>query len=637
MRRRYILLGVLAALLAILLGAGIFILFAAVPEAQKERVQPLFQVLQTGTAGDSGYAIFNYRGTGNITVVSYDSEPFRDIYIINDSQAIEATRLPELISQLKGLEKYGYRVSMSNGTGLGNGIYVLPSGAMPSYVLFSIYQNNSNATLVYVGSTNLLLSSGMKKHDWYSTLSPYQRRRMLLYNGTLDDLMQRGELPIARDILLNSGTMQRNMTLRVSGSGLRTASLDIANASRIRLICELDGLYGIYDSQPLHLRDLTVLRPQPATIFPWEKSTLEFSLTRTNGTAFLSVQKDGKEVRRDLLRRVTDENIFLQRLQFSEPGEYVLEVTDNAGPIASGMLRVRDLQVELKERRGMTYVFSVLVDGAPLGDSSAVVWLGNSSTRRKFYISDGELTVNARLDRGTNVFNIDLFGNVIQIPVDNSSDPLLDFYIKFGIPGLGIILLVYFSARVSRKPVYTLRIGDSSTYIRQEVRLTSADALEAFKGAREALHLPAAPITAHEFGVELRRRFTNGADVTEGNVEGILKSLVNAGRLEAHREYYQLAGEGDARVNALRRMVREKLIENGIAFREAGRKFVTKDYEIGLFGENFTKKAIVVVDSDSEVNSILRRMSEPDKALLRIRQANDMLSFVPIDRLGGAL
>jgi hypothetical protein len=640
MRMRFIVLGMLALLLVILLGAFIAVLFITVPETQKERIPPLFQGLQSGMAGNNGYVIFNYRGTGNVTVVSYDSEPSKDIYIINDSQAIGATRLPELIEQLKALEKYGYTVSMSNTTKISNGTYVLPSGAMPSYVLFSIYQDNPNATIIYVGATDLLLSSGMKKHEWYLSLTPEQRKRISVYDTTLDDLMQKGNVSLARDILLNRPSMRNSAVLRLSGEGLKTATLDMANATRLRLVVELGGLYDVYDSdslQTLPAPKRIVLKPDPESAFPWEKPDLEFMLKRTNGTAFLSISKDGKEVSREMLRRVTDENIFLQKLQFQEPGEYVLEVTDNSGTIASGILHVKDLRVSLKERRGLTYVFSVLVDGEPLGDADALVWLGNATTRRKFYISEGLMTVSAQLDRGTNVFNIETFGTVIHVPVENNSDPMLDFYIKFGIPGLGIVLLVYFGARASKKPTYTLRVGDSTTYIREELRISTGAALDTLKSARDDLHLAREPITPHEFGVELKRHVTNGADVTEGNVEGILKSLVSAGHLETHREYYQPKGEGDVRLNVLRRMIKERLIENGVQFRETGRKFVTKDYEIGFFGDKFAKKAIVVVDSDSEVKKLLDSLDDSGKALLRIKQANDLLVFVPIDRLGGAL
>jgi hypothetical protein len=380
-----------------------------------------------------------------------------------------------------------------------------------------------------------------------------------------------------------------------------------------------------------------VLTPNPASIFPWQTSTLEFSLGPTNGTAFLSVSKDGNEVLHDTLRRVTDENVFLENLQFSDPGDYVLNVTDNSGTIASGILHVEDLEVSLQQHIGTTYVFSLTVDGAPLTDTQAQVWLNNASTKGTFYVSGGSMTVNAQLNPGANVFNINLLGNVVQVPVENNSDQLFDFYLKFGLPGLVLVLFIYFGARISRKPTYTLRVGDSATYIREEVHLPLAAALEAFKSARTELHLANEPITPHEFSIELKRHITNGADVTEGNIETILKSLVKSGRLESHREYYQLKGEGNVKLNVLRRMVKEKLIEDGIEFTESGHKFVTKDHEIGFLGDKFVKKAIIVVDSDSEIKDLVGRMNDSEKAMLRIKQANDLLVFVPIDRLGGAL
>jgi hypothetical protein len=645
MRKRFIVISVFAVLLVVLLGALIAVLLSQVPQTQEENAQPLFQVLNAGMAGNDGYVIFNYRGTGNITVLSYDSEQSKDIYIINDSQAIEASRLPDLVSELETLENYGYNVSVTNATAnataMGNGIYVLPSGAMPSYVLFDLYQNTSNATIIYIGDTDLLLSSGMKQYDWYSTLTPSQKNQIIVYNTTLDDLMQGGNDTLVNDILLVSATRQGNFTFNVSGSGLHTATMDLSNATHMRLIAELDGLYYVYDSPTLQSlpppANRMVLLPNPAAIFPWQQSTLEFSLGPTNGTAFLSVSKDGNEVFHDTLRRVTDENVFLEPLQFSDPGAYVLNVTDNSGTIASGILHVKDLEVSLQQHIGTTYVFSLTVDGVPLTDTEAQVWLNNASTKGNFYVSDGSMTVNAQLNTGTNVFNINLLGNVIQVPVENNSGQLLDFYIQFGIPGLGLVLLIYFGVRISRKPTYTLRVGDSATYIREEVHLPLTKALEVFKGAREDLHLANEPITPHEFSIELKRRITNGADVTEGNVEAMLISLVKSGRLDSHRGYYQLKGEGDVELNVLRRMVKEKLIESGIEFTESGRKFVTKDHEIGFLGDRFTKKAIVVVDSASEIKELLGRMNDSEKAMLRIKQANDLLVFVPIDRLGGAL
>jgi hypothetical protein len=145
------------------------------------------------------------------------------------------------------------------------------------------------------------------------------------------------------------------------------------------------------------------------------------------------------------------------------------------------------------------------------------------------------------------------------------------------------------------------------------------------------------PITPQEFTIALKRYLTNGADVTEGNVEEILTKLVKAGRLESHRDYYQLRGEGDIVKNSLRRMIREKLIESGTMFRESDGKFVTKEFEIGFFGQKFDSKAVVVVDDKAEEKSLLSSLEERALARVKIMQSNDTLSIVPIDRLSDIL
>ena len=151
------------------------------------------------------------------------------------------------------------------------------------------------------------------------------------------------------------------------------------------------------------------------------------------------------------------------------------------------------------------------------------------------------------------------------------------------------------------------------------------------------MHLGKSPITTHEFTISLKRYLTNGADITEGNVEEILNKLVKSNYLENHRDYYQLHGEGDVKRNVLHRIVREKLIESGTAFKEEGSKFVLKNMEIGFFGEHFTKKAIVVVDDEAEIKRILSSLNQRHQASIKIAQINDTLSFITIDKLSGVL
>lgn len=635
MRPLNIVIGLLTILFLLLAGTAVYFLISLTGEDVQEKSPPTFSVLEAGTASHYGYAVFNYRGEGNVTILSYPSEPSHEVIIINDSEAIQATRLDELIEDIGRLRDFGYNVSVTEEPVIGEGIYVVPTGAIPSYALFNLQQNLSNGTIIYMGEKDLLLSRGIREQPWYDALSEEQQERVVYYNGTLDEFIDEGGT-LADVILYQTWNQNTNSTMKLSGAGLKTATIDLQDSEYIRLVYQLDGLSGLFDSYPLSPLNQS-LTPNPQNIYPWEKSTLRFLLNKTNGTATLYVRKDGKIVEHEILRRVTDENVFIKRMQYEEPGEYVVEVEDNSGPIANGLLHISDLQIDLVDRMGVAYIFSVTADGEPLEDTEVYVYLGNSSTKKKFYISGGTLAVSAKLDRGMNVFNMEVLGSTIPVSVYNDQVPLIEFYLSYGVPGLALVLFVYFGARMTRKPTYRLRFGETSTYIRQEIRLPLERALDSFKKIREDMKLGKTPITPHEFSVSLKRYLTNGADVTEGNVEELLKRLVQEGRLETHRDYYQLKGEGDVRKNVLRRMIREKLIESGVMFKEKGNRFVTKDYEIGFFGDKFSKKGIIVVDDAAETRRIMTNLSESERAKIIILESNGKIEFVPIDGLNDVL
>ena len=636
MRTRTIILGLTCILLVVLSLIIVLLLVGGEEGPAADGSPSTFSVIETGSAGEYAYAVYNYRGNGNLSVISYEKEPRRKVVIINDSQAIDASNLPQLVDELRVLEDYGFTLTVTDEPKIGDEIYVIPSGAIPSYALFNLQQNSSNGTIIYFGAKDLLLSNGIKQLNWYNSLSPEQKSRIVVYNSTLNEFLESRNSSLAREVL-TAGWAARNISvISVSGNGLNTVSAKLNKTGYLRVIYELGDTRGIFDSPYIKTLDQS-LHPSPAAILPNEKSTLQFPLNKTNGTAFLLIKRDGKTMENEQLRRVTDENVFIKRLEYAEPGHYIISVEDSSGPIASGLLHVRDIRIRLLEQRGVTYVFSVMADGVPLEDAEALISLGESGDKRKYYITDGTVTVNAKLDPGENRFNFELAGAEIPLVVVNRQDNLFDFYIKYGIPGLAIIAVVYFGARMSRRPTYRLRFGDAAGAIRQEITLPVGRALESFSMIRNDMNLGSSPITAQEFTVSLKRYLTNGADVTEGNVEEILKRLVKAGHLESHRDYYQLKGEGPVRRNVLRRMIKEKLIESGIMFSESGEKFATKDFDVGFFGDKFTKKALVIVDDKAEMNTLLSSLSQSELARIKLMQANDTLQFVTIDRLGDVL
>ncbi len=635
---RNIALGVLVVLASILLIASVLALITGT-EPKSLKAEPFFEAQEFGNAGDSAYSIFRYRGEGNVTLILHDGSTSKNIRIINESQAVGATRLGELVASMKELEKYGYRVEVVNETKLGEGIYVVPSGALPWYVLFDLQHNSTNASIIYLGEKGLLISGGIRRQKWFDTLTPIQKSRLVTYNNTLDSLLESGgSLDIAHDILNERWNQKNNITFGVYGEGIRTAAIKGGtNGNLLRVIYSIDGLYGVADSRFRFEPADIILRPAPASIFPWGRSELRFLLNHTNGTAYLVVKKDGRQIENDQLRRVTDENVFIRPLSYSEPGNYIFLVNDNAGNIASGILHVKDLKIRPLGSRGFTYAFEVTEDGVPMDNTEALVWLGNSTSKKKFLIQDGILRVNARLEKGTTQFNFDIYGSQITTPIENSSESLIQFYLQYSIPGIALVLIVFVAARLSRRPTYKLNFGDVAPYARSEVKLSRKQALDVFKKARSDMHLDDSPITPQEFAVSIRRNVTKGADITEGNVESVLKSLADEGKLESHREYFQLKGEGNVKRNALRRIVREKLIEHGLEFTEKSGKFITIDYEIGFINDRFNKKAMIVFDDESSMRKALASLDRTERAKLELRKANQMLKLVSVEALDDVL
>ncbi len=585
-----------------------------------------FDVLEYGAAGDSSYAIYNFRGSGNVTALTYEEAPKTEVVIIDDEQAIDASNLPNLIDDLRSLEEYGYNVSVRNQTTIGNQIYVVPTGAIPSYVLFNLLGNSSNGTIIYIGAKDLVISRGIKQQNWYDALTEGQKERVVFFNGTLNELNQ----SLKNLILYQEWAVGSNLTKQLSGDGTNTVMLE-TNDSYIRLIYSLDDMKGFADSERL-ARIGSILAPDKKSVFPWEVSTLRFALNRTNGTATLNINKDGKTISSEFLRRVTDQNIFVKKLQFNDPGEYVILVEDNDELIASGTLHVKDLDVRFEENYGLTYVFSVSVDGVPVNNEEVYVSLEGSEPN-KYFVSNGNVAVNAKLNKGLNVFEFRIFGSTVQYRFENTREGFFDIYLNYGLPGFALVAVIYVVARMSRKPMYRLRFGDSATSIREEILVPLNRTVDSFMKIRQDMNLGNSPITPLEFSISLKRYLTAGADVTEGNVEEILKKLVSKGILESHRDYYQLVGEGDVRKNVLHRIIREKLIECGTMFTYKDDKFITTDYEIGFFGAKFAKKGIVVLDNQSELTDIRKGMSKKELSELNLMQANDKIQFVTIDRL----
>ncbi|MEM2949125.1 MAG: hypothetical protein QXT05_01870 [Candidatus Bilamarchaeaceae archaeon] len=597
-----------------------------------------FSIIEIGRAGNYGYVVYDINGTGELKIVSYERRGFKDIIVINDSEGVEISRLPELVDRVKPIEKYGYTVEISNRRMLGKGIYIVATGGIPNYVLDDIKNNVTEGIVIYIGQKDLVLRSGrLVNENWYDSLDEAQKKRLLIYNKTtLGAYLEEENNTMITDVLENKWSYENAVTYNISGSGRGTRTILLNSSRFIRVIYDVGRYKGVVDSVELRAPRI-VLHPIPESVFPWQTAELTYSLGRTNGTAYFIVAQNGVDVSSEMLKRVSEESVFIKRLNYRQPGDYILIVKDNDGVVASGILHVRELKIEYVGKSLNRYHFNVTVDNVPLKSAEVYASLNNSTEKKKFYISNGELAIGALLQKGENIFNIEIEGTTYHVPVTHAEESVWEIYIKYGIPGLSLVLVVYVVARLSKRPVYILRVPEGGREIRKEVRVRRDALMSAIEKIREDTKLRKYPITVSEFEIALKRYITNGADVSEGNVEEILRKLVYDGLLEQYNGYYQPVGEGRIKEKALLRTIREHLIANGIMFKEVGNKFTTKDFDIGLYGEKYDRKTIIVVENDDEIERIMNSLGERERVELRIKQANGLITFTKINRLGEIL
>ena len=606
---------------------------------QKAESKSVFTVIEMDRAGEYGYAVINYNEVSNIRFMSYQNEPLRKIIILNDSGGLAMAGFSEFVAKVRELEKYCYQVEVKNTKYLaGNSLMIVPTGAMPSYILDDLTHNLSSTVILYIGKSDLVSTTdGTKQQKWLTMLSEEQSKRIIHKDTTLDEIIDSNMSTFFTEIIENSWDMLNKTTYVFSGSGERTITVYLGNATATRLIYEThDGTMAFIDSKTLPKLS-NIIMPENESIFPWQKTKVSFMLQKTNGTAIMKIYCNAKKIEEKQLQRVMDKNAFLEIIEFSTPGTYVVKVDDNSGTIASGVVHVKNLKIEYLYSAGTAYYFNATVDGKPVESEKVFVSLNNSTTKKNFYVSNGMLVVHAQLQKGANTFNIDIFGTVIKVPVAYAGDSILDVYVKWGLPGLLLIIIVYFGARMAKRPAYVLRIGESAKEIRKEVGVTLLQALEAFKTIREDIGIGKSPITAQEYAISLKKYVTDGAEVTEGNVEELLKALMKKGCLTNYKRYFQLKGEGDARKNAMTREIREALIESGTEFSFKKDRFITKDFEIGFYGSDFKRKALIVIEGKQELREIFSGLSEKERAYLRLQEFNGLIEFVPLSKLGERL
>lgn len=594
------------------------------------------KIEELGRAGDFGYTVFSSNGSVSLHLLSYAVPPKNEISILKDN-GIAMDNFEKFTTIVKKLEQKGFKVNVITPFAKNRqGVIIVPTGAMPQYIINDIKLNNSNQTFYYIGKKDLLINNGIKKEKWYENLTTEQKNNLYINETTLDAFLEKSGEGFLDDIYQNNWLVTNEIEKNYTSTDLvsTTLTLNISNSSYLRVIYTASGNQSFNDS--IYLNKSAKI--QTEDVFPSSFSTISFFLNKTNIAPRMVIYKDGKEFAQERITRNLEESFYLKRLNFSEPGDYILRVFEGYNELASGIVHVKNLQIILINSQPDLYTFAVTVDSKKIENEKVIASLNNSTKTQIFFVSSGELVIPAKLQKGNNVLNLQILGLNKSIQIPNNFEDISETYVKYGLPGLILIFLVYALARFARRPTYKLRIGEGAKELRKQVKITPKTVLDLIVKSRKDLGVDG-PITSSEFAISLKKYITQGAEVTEGNVEELLKELEKDGKVEHYLDYYQPKGEGDIKKNSAKRRIRDVLIEKGVDFKFKKDKFIIKQFEIGFLGSKFsgTKKSVIVFENQNESDRYFKNLEGKNLAVVRMKQFNGIIETTTLDHLEGLL
>ena len=476
--KKLLLIGAVVIVLAL-----IVLLFIFPTTSEQESTTLPFIIQKYGNAGGQGFVIYSAAANGDLTLLSYSSKPSKSVFVVNE-KGFGNEKFGLFVDSLRGLEHFGFNITeITPATEVTDGILVVPTGAMPAGTLKSVSAADpSRLHVIYIGKKDMVLDGTVKQSDWFGSLSSSVLSAISVVDMLPDEMVEKelvgqlaNEILEARWMILNNKTISVNA---VSGAGNKTMILDMKGGTFMRIIpilCSFPQPASQQDSECYRQAfDFNTISLQTAqvsidgAVFPWEKAEVLVYLNKTNGTASMRIEKDGAWIETKELERVTEDEagIIPLRVGFETPGEYIITISDNSGDIGSALLHIKSLTILLNETRdGLYHQFDVRLDGERAEGLEFNVSLLNSTEKKKakFLATGGSVTVPAKLGKGLNTFVFEGLGGETFVKIDNTSENIYDVYLKYGPIGLILIIIAYIAARLGRKPIYIIRVGDIVT------------------------------------------------------------------------------------------------------------------------------------------------------------------------------
>lgn len=611
---------------------GLFILFQPQPQ-QVSQGSIYFEPLEISSAGNNAYVIYSANGTSKVTLLALKEKPFSNIYVLDSPTGIGISNLADFIYDLESLGDYGLTIKTITSLDSINehSVLIIPQGSMPESAISLL---DRDIVLIYIGKTNAFTSQSIIVYDWYSELSDNQKSNLIIYNHTLDELyLQEGVSGLLNSIVRNDWILESNKTYTFS-EGIGTFTIELKDSNYLRIVYPTHEGDKILDSNKLKKINKTI---DLSNAFPGEQKTFELIIDDPKGIPKLVVEKNGYKVSEEKLGSL-GQTIFYKSVSYSSPGDYILRVSDYSGEVASGILHVYNLDIDYLYSDGFYYNFKIYLDGSPVDNEEATVHKLGSNNSLTLLVSDGILTVPAKLKKGVNTFVIEMYGQEFMVDVEYQGQGVFDVYFVYGPWGLALVVLIYIFVRLTKKQPYKIKF-DSPTHLSSEEIKVSTKKINKLLPKAISEFGNSGCISPREFSMALKKYITDGYDVMDGNSESILKILERSGYLDSYKSFYKLKGKSDVRKIVIDRIIREKLIEHGIPFKYQKGFFKTKDYVI-IFGkepQKFRSKLIIVFDKQTAISNYLESLPKKVKAKIALKIRNGSLLLLTINELADYL
>lgn len=581
------------------------------------------KMLEFGKAGNYGYLTFYYNGSGNVSLLALSEQPKNNIILLKKDY-LNTERYSYFFDELKKLWNKNFIIKEVDEIGdPQNSIIIIPSGAMPLDVLLKLDNLTVSNQIIYIGKIDLVHSTNLLRTEWYKNISNRSKLHIMVFEKTLSEFYSEKNNSIFDAIETNSWAVKNSTNYIYSGEGNKTIFINLSNASWMRML-------PLSDSQKLSNYSAEIHGPED--IFPWQNAQYIVQFNYSTGIAQFAVEKDGVVLNSNELARVRGKEAFFFTLNPLSSGDYLLRISDQAQTLGAKKLHVKNLSVSLARVYGNNYEFEVFIDGAPLENASALIGLNHSNNKIETEVKNGKLNVRANLRQGENAFVISLFGQKNIVFYNNNQESLIEFYAKTLIPGIAIVALFYVWAYLNKKPVYRIRVPEGVVGKNHEITVTQSQIVSIIENIEKRFGWKRIPLSIREIGFGLKY-LTEGLEVNEGNVEAIMKKLEEKNVVKSYFGFYELAEWGDPKFNALRRIVRDKLIQNGIEFTEIPNGFEYEGKQIIFNLEKAKGEVMVVFERSEEIRTYLSSLEEKTRAQIEIKIKNGILRLVTLDEL----